>query len=240
MANWYIGKKASIGKNVLMGNNVTIYGDCQISDNCIIGDNVSIGFPSREELRFFRPKSRKGSPCDIDSLSRNHTCIGKRVKILSNSVVYSGVSIGNDTEIFEHTRIGPGTSIGEKCRVRYGAQIYTDVTIGNNCIVGGFTCSRAKIGSDCTMMGNMVHKYDKGWIDGLKEAAPIMEDHVIVAYNALLVGNIKVSRYVYIAAGAIVTKNIPSRSIVVGNCRICDAREWKGKLDFGVVFKLRR
>jgi acetyltransferase-like isoleucine patch superfamily enzyme len=238
MGNCYIGKRVEIGKNLLIGNNVTIYGNCQVSDNCIIGDNVTIGFPSREELLFSRFKSRGKSPDDIDCLSKNHTRIAEGVKILPNSVVYSGVTIGKDSEIFEHTRIGSGTTIGEKCKTRYGAQIYTNVIIGNRSIISGFACSRSRIGSNCTMMGNMVHRYDKGWIDGLKEESPVMEDHVIVGFNALLIGNIKISKYVYIAAGAIVTKNIPSKSIVTGNCQICPAHSWKGKLDLNSIFEL--
>ena len=238
MKNCYISNRASIGKNVIIGNNVTIYGECQISDNCLIGDNVSIGFPSLEEMESLRSKDVSNHPSTIDAFSINPTYIGEGVKILSNSVIYSGITIRDNTSIFEHSRIGAGTSIGSECKIRYGTQIYTGVFIGDTCIVAGFCCSRAKIGSHSSMMGNLVHKYNMGWIDGLKEPAPIVDDHVIVGYNALLIGKIKISKYVYIAAGAIVTKDIQSYRIVVGDCKIYKAHKWKGKLNLNAIFKL--
>jgi acetyltransferase-like isoleucine patch superfamily enzyme len=239
MKNCYISDRSRIGKNVIIGNNVTIYGECHISDNCLIGDNISIGFPYEEEIESVK-SSNNSKDTTIDTFSINPTYIGKRVKILSNSVIYSGVKVKENTTIYEHSRIGAGTSIGKHCKIRYGAQIYTEVSIGDDCIVAGFCCSRAKIGSHSTMLGNLVHKYYTGWIDNLKEPSPKIDDHVIVGYNALIIGDIKISKYVYIAAGAIVTKSIPSKSVVVGNCKIYESNKWKGKLNLSDHFNLDR
>ena len=238
MKNCYISNRASIGKNVIIGNNVTIYGECEISDNCLIGDNVSVGFPTLKETHSLTLEDESNHLSTIDALSINPTYIEEGVRILSNSVIYSGVKIGGNTTIFEHSRIGAGTSIGRKCKIRYGAQIYTDVSIGDNCIIAGFCCSRSKIGSHSSMLGNLVHKYTMGWVDGLKESAPIIDNHVIVGYKALVIGDIKISKYVYVAADAIVTKDIPSHSIVVGNCEIYNSHKWKGKLDLNALFEL--
>jgi UDP-3-O-[3-hydroxymyristoyl] glucosamine N-acyltransferase len=240
MKNCYVSDRARIGKNVLIGNNVAIYGDCHISDGCIIGDNISIGFPYDEEIELERLKNNSTDSQTIDMFSIKPTRIGTGVKILSNSVIYSGVKVNENTTIYEHSRIGDGTSIGKHCKIRYGAQIYTAVSIGDDCIVTGFCCSRAKIGSHSTMLGNLVHKYYTGWIDNLKEPAPKIDDHVIVGYNALIIGDIKISKYVYIAAGAIVTKSIPSKSVVVGNCKIYESNKWKGKLNLSDLFNLDR
>ena len=239
MKNRYISDRATVGKNVIIGNNVTIYGDCKISDNCLIGDNVSIGFPYFDNIETLISKD-DNNPSSIDDFSIIPTYIGDKVRILSNSVIYSGVKIKDKTTIYEHGRIDAWTSIGKHCKIRYGAQIYTEVSIGDDCIVAGFCCSRARIGSHSTMLGNLVHKYYTGWIDNLKEPSPKIDDHVIVGYNALIIGDIKISKYVYIAAGAIVTKSIPSKSVVVGNCKIYESNKWKGKLNLSDHFNLDR
>lgn len=237
MGSNYISERAHIGKGVLFGINVAIYGDCLISEDCVIGDNVTIGFPNERDMKKKRDRGNDGSPKKtIDGMSTNPTYIGKNVQILSNSVVYSDVRIDDKTIVYEHSRIGPGTRIGSHCKLRYGTQIYTDVSIGNNCIISGFCCSRSSIGSDSTMLGNLVHKYHTGWIDNLKEPAPKIDEHVIVGYNALIIGDIKISKLVYIGAGAIVTKSVPSESIVVGNCEIYPAEKWKGKLNLKKLF----
>ena len=237
--NCHISNRAEIGENIAIGNDVTIYGSCKISDNCLIGDNVSIGFPSLKEMDSLKLKEKTNCPFSIDSLSTKTTIIGKSVKILSNSIIYSGVYIGDNTNVFEHTRIGSGTAIGNNCQIRYGAQIYTDVSIGNNCIIAGFCCSRTKIGSNSTMMGSVVHKYNQGWIDSLNESAPIIDENVIIGYNALVIGDIKISKCVYVAAGAIVTKDVKPKCVVIDNCKIYEANEWKGKLNLNHLHNLK-
>ena len=229
----YISEKAQIGKNVMIGNNVSIYGECHISDNCIIGDNVTIGFPDIRTVDSVIPEKSS-----FDELVKKPTYIGKGVKILSNTVIYSGVKIGDNTIIYEHARIGTESIIGKNCKVRYGAQIYTDVKIGDNCIISGFCCSRSKIGYNSSVFGKLVHKYDKGWIDGLKEPAPVIDENVIIAYDAIVIGSIKISKYVYVGAGAVVTKNIPSFSVVIGNNEVYEASKWliKGKVDIHTLF----
>ena len=236
--NCYISNRAKISKNVVIGNNVTIYGNSKISDSCLIGDNVSIGFPSIKEMDYLKICEKSNYPLDIDSLSNKTTIIGKGVKILSNSIIYSGVNIGDNSNIFEHTRIGTGTTIGKNCQIRYGAQIYTNVSIGDNCIIAGFCCSRTKIGSNSTMMGSVVHKYNRGWIDDLNESAPIIDENVIIGYNAIIIGNIKISKFVYIAAGAIVTRDVKPKCVVINNCNIFEADKWKGKLNLNELYNL--
>jgi acetyltransferase-like isoleucine patch superfamily enzyme len=234
--NASISTSSKIGDQTLIGNNVTVYSNVTIGQDCIIGDNVTIGFPTFEDIKKYKASKTHYSHNDLMNIPCGKTTIGNSVIIYSNSVIYSNVFIGDDCQIFEHSRIGTGTKIGKCSKIRYGTQIYTDVSIGEKCVIAGFCCSRSKIGSNSTMMGNLVHKYNKGWIDGLNEPAPDIAENVVVGYNSTVVGNVKISQKVYIASGAIVTKDIPSDCIVINHCNIVENKNWDGNIDLNDLF----
>lgn len=75
-------------------------------------------------------------------------------------------------------------------------------------------------------MGRYCHVYQQvtiGWRNG---GQPLIGDNVMVCAGALVLGKIKIGDDVIIGAGSVVTKDIPSHSIVVGNpARIIKTRE---------------
>lgn len=68
------------------------------------------------------------------------------------------------------------------------------------------------IGSDCTIrqsttIGN----------NGKSADCPVIGDHVSIGANVCIIGPVVIGDYVSIGAGSVVTKSIPSYSVVVGN-----------------------
>lgn len=67
----------------------------------------------------------------------------------------------------------------------------------------------------CTTIGNKV--------DGRNDLVPTIGDNVSVGANVCIIGGIKIGNNVSIGAGAVVVKDVPDNSIVVGNpMRIID------------------
>ena len=86
------------------------------------------------------------------------------------------------------------------------------------------------IGDGATVMGQLVHEYTQPHVPwGIDEPAPRIEPRAVVAFGAVVVGGIVVGENSYIAAGAIVTKDVPSHTVVIGTNCIIPANEWKGK-----------
>lgn len=94
------------------------------------------------------------------------------------------------------TRIGPGF------RVDHGqALVINDGTVfGANCTV-----------RNSTTIGN------KRLPDGTYSRAPRFGDRVDVGANAIIIGPITIGSDVAIGAGAVVVKDVPANSVVVGN-----------------------
>lgn len=64
---------------------------------------------------------------------------------------------------------------------------------------------------------------------GVEEKPPFIEHNVVIGFNALVVGGIKIGHHSYVAAGAIVTKDVPPNSVVIGINKILPNKDWKGK-----------
>jgi acetyltransferase-like isoleucine patch superfamily enzyme len=194
---------------------VKLYGKVKIGDKVIVGEYTIIGYGVK-------------SPPHEEAV----TIIGDECIIGSHIVIYKGAKIGGKTKIDDFCRIGEGIHLGQNCYVLYGAKIYDDVSIGENSIIGGFICERAKIGENVKIFGELLHSHKEphlGWDDVIEES-PIIEDCVFIGFGAKIIGGIRIGRNSYIAAGAIVTKNVPSKSIVSCINNILPYNNWKGKL----------
>lgn len=77
----------------------------------------------------------------------------------------------------------------------------------------------ARIGANVTLFhGVTLGRRDRIDSTGAREIGyPILEDEVWVGPHAVIVGNVRIGRGSRIAAGALVTSDVPARSVVVGN-----------------------
>ena len=155
---------------------------------------------------------------------KKETKINGGVNVGSHVIIYEGTEVGIKTQIEDFCRIGEKTKIGRNCRIIYGAKIYGYVTIGNNCIIGGFICEDVAIGNNCRIFGELVHdhkirpekfsdikKWDKGG-----EKAPTIQDNVFVGFGAKIIGDISIGSGSYILPNSIVTRDVPKNSMVKG------------------------
>lgn len=196
-----------------------IYPNVKIDEGTSVGEFSIIGKP-------YRPVH--GMPY----ISKNLTKIGSNCFIGSFVTIGQGTEIGNNTIIEDYTRIELDVKVGSNCHLLYGAQLCNESRIGNNCIIGGFVCERAVIGSNSRIFGQLVHKQldpSTNW-DDTTEPPPLLEKNVFVGFGAKIIGGVEIGEHVYICSGAIVTKNIPKFHIVYGVNQIVYYQKWQGLL----------
>ena len=140
-------------------------------------------------------------------------------------------SIIDDTSL---TTIGKGTRIWHWCHIVSGAVIGEDCVLGQNCYVGG----AARLGDNVRVQNN-VSIYDQVILEDDVFCGPSMvftnvinpRSHVdrkaeyletrvckgaSIGANATIICGNKIGKYAFIAAGAVVTKNIPDYALVAG------------------------
>ncbi len=201
------------------------YGVVSFGEGCIIGEYSIIGYPYVESGNSFADQNQR-------------TTIGAKCIIGSHVIIYEGAAIGDETTIQDYCRIGEDTRIGVKCRILYGANINGEATIGDNCVISGFCCERAQIGDGVRLFGQLIHLHREPHLrwDDVSEDSPRLADNAFVGFGAKVIGGIMIGRNAYVAAGAIVTKDVPDLHIAVGNNRIMHISKWKGKLRTSLFF----
>lgn len=146
--------------------------------------------------------------------------IGEGAVIRSGTVIYRGVTIGDrfqtghDVLVREGTEIGDDvlvgtnaaiegeTSIGSRVSIQTGAFIPTNTTVGDSVFVG----PKAALLND---------RYPVRVDDGL--VGPTLEDDASIGGNATVLPGITVGEGAIVAAGAVVTRDVPEWHLAKGN-----------------------
>ena len=108
-----------------------------------------------------------------------------------------GIKIGKNTMI----------SLGAKLDIHRG-----DITIGDDCLITKGSVILSHDGS-----AKMVHPGSNGY------GKIVIGNHVFIGVNAIILPNVTIGDHAIVAAGAVVTKDVPPETLVAGN----PARELK-------------
>lgn len=148
--------------------------------------------------------------------------VGPRARIRSGTVIYAGTTIGTDFQsghnviVREQNILGDHVSIWNNTTIDYGCHIGANVKIHTNCYIAQFTVLEDDVFlAPGVTVANDLHPgcpYSGECMRG-----PTIKRGVQVGVNVTFVPMVTVGEYSLIAAGAVVTKDIPPYSLVTGN-----------------------
>jgi len=137
--------------------------------------------------------------------------LGKDVKIFSFVNLY-GCEIGDNTKIGTFVEIQKNAAIGRNCKISShtfvceGVHIEDDVFIGHNVTFINDLYPRST-----TTRGKMQTEED--W----KVVPTLVKKGASIGSSATILAGVTIGEYAMVGAGAVVTKNVPDRTIVAGN-----------------------
>jgi len=204
--------KARLEDSVWLDANVTIYGEVAIGESTYIGAGCIIGHPVRKDLY----RAAKGI-AEMGGESRS--VVGKRVILRSGSVIYDGVIVADDVDV------GHGVLLREDVTVGDHSLIGTNVIIDGESIVGrGVSiqtgvyicrCSRIEdfvfLGPYCVFTNDRFAMQKETKLEG-----PTVRKGASIGANSTLMPGVVVGEGAVVGAQAIVTKDVPSKSIFLG------------------------
>lgn len=168
------------------------------------------------------------------------TEIGSGVWIGDFCVIGQGAVIGAHSIIQEYSCIEERARIGEHVLIRHRSNVGAKVEIGNNCIIRGHIGERTVIGNNCRVFGQLIHQQQdptKGWDDpDSEESSAVVQDGAFIGWNAVVIGPVVIAERSYVAAGALVTRSVPSNHIAYGCNQIKPYAEWPGALSESPFF----
>lgn len=207
----FISKKARI-EGILEGE-AKILGATRIGKTTVIGEGVIVGYPARRKVIDL---GSKASFEQYDKVSEG-TEIGEGCIIRSGSIIYEGsklskgVETGHGVLIREKTIIGEGTRIGTHSVIDGNVQIGS----GNNLQTGVYLPPGTKVGSNI-FMGPFVTVTNDKYPPTPKVSGVTISNNAAIGCRALLIAGIRIGEGALVGAGAVVTKDVPARTVVLG------------------------
>ena len=150
--------------------------------------------------------------------ARTETAIGRNCRIGPAARILKGTRIADNVCIDGGCTVEQDVDIGERSVLTYHAFVCNSAKIGPRCVIGGFVGERSVVGESSKVFGMLVHPQNdpaEPW-DGKDEPAPTLRHHSFVGFGAVVVGGVTIGERSYVAAGAVVTKDVPPRHIQVG------------------------
>ena len=130
--------------------------------------------------------------------------MGEGTRVWQFVVVLKGARIGADCNICAQTLIEGDVVIGDRVTVKSGVQIWDGSVIGDDVFIG-----------PNATFSNDLYPRSKHYPEKF-QGVTILNGASIGA-NATLLPGITIGEKAMVGAGAVVTKDVPSRAVVVGN-----------------------
>jgi acetyltransferase-like isoleucine patch superfamily enzyme len=204
-----LGAGVSIGEEVDFGANVVVHAETSIGAGCVIEDHAVLGKRPRLAAR----STARGEVSPLE--------LGERVTVCAGAVVFAGARVGDgailgdQSYVRERTRIGPDSVIGR------GSAVDNDVTIQQRVRVqtSVYLTAHTLVEDDVFIGPGVTTPNDHamarhGPEDRLRGA--VLRRACRVGGASVIVPGIEVGEEAFVAAGSVVTRDVPPRAVVMG------------------------
>lgn len=227
----FISDKVKLGKNIIFAKNVIIEDDVNIGDNCRLGynvvikkgttignnvridDNTIIGkYPMRASSSIFKEES---------NLSPTH--IGDNCLIGANTVIYIGSNISNNVLVADLASIRENTTISEYTIVGRGVTVENYVKIGKRCKLESecYITAYSEL-EDYVFIAPGVVTSNDNYLGRTEKRFKHFKGVTVkkgarIGANAVILPGKTIGEDALVAAGSVVTKDVPPRKIAMGS-----------------------
>jgi acetyltransferase-like isoleucine patch superfamily enzyme len=223
-----LGENVQIGEDVTFGAHVVVHDGTVIGEGCVIEDHAVLG----KRPRLARGSSARG---DVGALE-----IGERVTVCAGAVVFAGASVaeesilGDQSYVRERSRIGPRSVIGRGSVVDNDVVVGARVKIQTNVYLTAFTVIEDDVfvgpgaitTNDDTMARHEGGRHGVGRDGGRRDGGGRASQSPLrgatlrracrVGGGTVLTPGVEIGEEAFVAAGAVVTRDVPPRAVVMG------------------------
>ncbi|MGH9207110.1 MAG: acyltransferase, partial [Acidimicrobiales bacterium] len=130
--------------------------------------------------------------------------IGSGTRIWAFSHVLAGAHIGHDCNLCDHTYVEGGARIGDRVTVKNGVALWDGVTIEDEVFLGPF----------CVFTNDLKPRSGRkrdNWL-----VSTLVKRGATIGANATVVCGVTLGQHCFIAAGAVIVRDVPPHALVAG------------------------
>lgn len=130
--------------------------------------------------------------------------IGEGTKVWINVQIREDASIGDNCILSKDVYVDHGVSIGHRCKIQNSVSVYNGVTLGDDVFIG----------PNVTFTNDRVPRaFNPDWT-----ITPTrIETGASIGANSTIVCGVTVGEFAMVAAGSVVTRDVPPYTLVMGN-----------------------
>ena len=130
--------------------------------------------------------------------------IGSRTKIWHFNHILSNCDIGEDCSLGQNVVVGPNVSVGNRVKIQNNVSIYEGVSLEDDVF-----CGPSCVFTNVNNPRSEIERKDEYRKTTVRRGASIGANATIVCGNEL-------GEYCFIAAGAVITKEVPAYALMAG------------------------
>jgi len=209
-ANVVLHDRVTLGRGVTLGSNVVIHSGTTLGEGCVVEDGAVLGK---------RPKLARGSSAagrEVADLQ-----VGESVTICSGAVLFAGAKIedeailGDQSYVRERSTVGPRSVIGRGSVVDNDVSIGARVKVQTSVYLTAFTLVEDDVFvGPCAMTTNDDTMARHGPEMALRGAT--LRRACRIGGGAVLTPGVEVGQEAFLAAGAVLTRDLPARAVAMG------------------------
>jgi UDP-2-acetamido-3-amino-2,3-dideoxy-glucuronate N-acetyltransferase len=205
-----LGTGVTFGEEVVLGANVVIHSDVVIGDACSIQDAAVVG-----KMPVLAPTS-SASRATLPSL-----VLAERVSIGAGAIIFAGARIEAGTIVGDHAHVRERAVVGPDTVVGRGSAIGSDAVIGARVRIqtNVWLTSYSIVEDDVFIGPGLVSTNDDAMARGGETQVlrgPTLRRACRVGGGVVLAPGVEVGEEAFVAAGAVVTRDVPARALVMG------------------------
>ena len=197
-------QSVELGANVIVHDGTRVGNFARIQDNAVLGKPLALGARSKA--------SREAPPPLV---------VGEGALIAAGAIVVAGAEIGaeamvgDQAHVRERAVIGPRSLVGRGTAVDNDVRIGADVRIQTGCYITAFTEIEDEV-----FVGPGVSTFNDRTAGRRPPEEPLrgptLRRRCRIGGSALLLPGVEIGEDAFVAAGAVVTKDVPAGALVKG------------------------
>ncbi len=213
----FISPRASIAADALVSDGAVVLGPTIIGGATIVDWHVVLGYPSRRSLRETFRSADLASYIEVFDRASRGTRVGSNCHLRAFTVVYEDTVLEDMVQTGHHVLIREGVRIGRGTVVGSGTIIDGYAVIGRNVrIESGVYIPPETVVKDNVFIGpRAVFTNDRYPASGRLEG-PVIEEGAVIGANATILPGVHVGKRAVVAAGSVVTRDVPDETVVAG------------------------